>query len=128
MLTAAALMCLSLNIHHEARGEPVMGQVAVAMVTINRANQRSDRDICKVVYAPHQFSWTTDIPKMGRNIPKGFSWKTSQAIAKMSLKLNPADFGLEDITYFHNTSVNPSWNKGMILVGKHGNHLFWKER
>jgi len=47
MITAAALLCLSLNVHNEARGEPVLGQVAVAMVTINRANQRSDADICE---------------------------------------------------------------------------------
>ena len=28
--------CLALNIYHEARGEPIVGQEAVAYVTINR--------------------------------------------------------------------------------------------
>lgn len=32
-----AVLCLALNVFHEARGEPETGQWAVAQVTINRA-------------------------------------------------------------------------------------------
>ena len=38
MLAQGALLCLALNIYHEARGEPLKGQIAVASVTMNRAN------------------------------------------------------------------------------------------
>ena len=32
------LGCLAMNIYHEARGEPEMGKLAVAAVTMNRVN------------------------------------------------------------------------------------------
>jgi N-acetylmuramoyl-L-alanine amidase len=52
-----ALLCLALNVYHEARGETVEGQVAVAMVTMNRAGWDT-RNVCPTVYKPRQFSWT----------------------------------------------------------------------
>ena len=36
----ADLMCLARNIYHEARGEPITGQYAVAEVTMNRVASR----------------------------------------------------------------------------------------
>lgn len=56
MLTEA-LLCLAANVYHEARGEPYEGMVAVAEVTLRRAEQ-SGSDVCSVVYKPWQFSWT----------------------------------------------------------------------
>ena len=53
--------CLALNIYHEARGERVEGQIAVAHVTMNRVNhEKWPSTICEVVYQPKQFSWTHD--------------------------------------------------------------------
>lgn len=60
------LECLARNIYHEAGGEPFEGKVAVAQVTINRAESGDfPNDICKVVYQKNivyekvlcQFSW-----------------------------------------------------------------------
>ena len=50
-----ALMCLALTIYYEARGEPTIGQYAVAEVVLNRAEKR-DLSVCDVVYQPGQFS------------------------------------------------------------------------
>lgn len=60
-LTAAAISCLALNIYHEARDQPIKGQVAVAFVTFNRvlSNKYPD-DVCDVVWQNKQFSWTHD--------------------------------------------------------------------
>ena len=45
------LNCLARNIYHEAGGEPFEGKVAVAQVTINRAESGDfPSDICQVVY------------------------------------------------------------------------------
>ena len=45
------LECLARNIYFEAGGEPFEGKVAVAQVTINRANSgQFPNDICRVVY------------------------------------------------------------------------------
>lgn len=57
MILKAAVICLALNIYHEARGEPHNGQLAVAHVTINRA-KKNKTTICKEVYRKNQFSWT----------------------------------------------------------------------
>jgi N-acetylmuramoyl-L-alanine amidase len=56
-MITSALLCLTLNIFHESRSESQETQEAVAMVTMNRAN-RNPGNICRVVYAPHMFSWT----------------------------------------------------------------------
>jgi len=35
-MITAGLMCLALNVYHEARSEPMVGQYAVANVVLNR--------------------------------------------------------------------------------------------
>ncbi|NIO43392.1 MAG: hypothetical protein GTO41_26515, partial [Burkholderiales bacterium] len=48
---AQELNCLALNVYHEARGEPMAGQYAVAEVTMNRvASRRYPNTVCKVVF------------------------------------------------------------------------------
>ena len=45
------LDCLAKNIYHEAASEPFEGKVAVAQVTMNRAESgKFPRDVCGVVY------------------------------------------------------------------------------
>lgn len=56
-MIASTLLCLTLNIFHESRGETIEAQEAVAAVTINRARKYS-KSICKVVHQPAAFSWT----------------------------------------------------------------------
>jgi N-acetylmuramoyl-L-alanine amidase len=51
------LLWLTLNVYHEARSEPQIAQMAVALVTLNRASDQQ-RHISTVVQQPHQFSWT----------------------------------------------------------------------
>jgi spore germination cell wall hydrolase CwlJ-like protein len=58
-MIAESLLCLALNIFHEARSEPLESQVAVAAVTINRLKDKDHpSSICEVVYEPKAFSWT----------------------------------------------------------------------
>ena len=40
MLLQSALICLAMNIYHEARSEPIAGRVAVAEVTLNRVESK----------------------------------------------------------------------------------------
>ena len=52
--------CMAQNIYHEARGETLAGQLAVANVTMNRVHSGIFPDsVCKVVYQRGQFSWTS---------------------------------------------------------------------
>ena len=69
---AEALVCLALNVYHEARDQPFIGQVAVAQVVMNRV--RDDRypdDVCDVVMQGPTYSWKPDFPVRHRC---QFSW------------------------------------------------------
>src|SRR5690606_12076272 len=63
MLIATALSCLALNVFHESRGEPLMGQYAVALVTVNRA-RRDEEQVCEETFKSKQFSWTSQVRKV----------------------------------------------------------------
>ena len=59
----AALVCLALNIYHEARDQPFIGQVAVAQVVMNRVDDpRYPDTVCEVVEQGPTYSWTDDFP------------------------------------------------------------------
>jgi N-acetylmuramoyl-L-alanine amidase len=54
----AATLCLSSVIHHEAKGEQLEGQIAVANVVMNRVKSGKFPDtVCGVVKQRGQFSW-----------------------------------------------------------------------
>ena len=54
--------CMTANIYHEARGESLKGQYAVAHVVMNRVHhEQFPNSVCEVVFQPKQFSWTHTI-------------------------------------------------------------------
>ena len=72
-LFANALMCMALNIYHEARNESTAGQLAVGQVVMNRVyDDRFPDTVCGVVsrafigkayqHVRWQFSWYRDGP------------------------------------------------------------------
>lgn len=111
------LDCLAANVYHEARGEPKLGQLAVAKVTLNRAK---DGDYCKTVFEPYQFSWTI----------KNKNLKYDLNSYKIALQAEEATHVLSDFsaTHFHTTKVNPVWAKSLKRLRKIGNHIFYEER
>jgi len=112
-----------MNIYHEARGERMEGQMAVAHVTLNRvAHDNWPETICDVVYEPKQFSWTHMIKD---HTPKEIkAWKNATVIARDVMIGNT-----EDPTYgavfYHANWVNPEWAKQMTLSKVIGSHLFY---
>ena len=139
---AEQLECLAKNIYFEARNEPYAGQLAVALVTLNRVQDRKfPSTICKVVYqgshfaSGHpkrdlcQFSWYCDgQPDTVTNLR---AWATSQRIANTALssfnimKRNGLDF-TEDAKYYHTFAVSPRWSKVYPKVGRIGDHIFYR--
>lgn len=122
MILHAALLCLALNIHFEARGEPIDGQLAVAHVTINRAEE-NHTSICHEVFKKNQFSWT----RYRYSIPKGPSWEHSKIVAKLALKSTDS---VKGATYFFNPK---KCHPGAIVKGKKrvtriGNHVFYANK
>lgn len=124
IVTAKAqdIECLAKNIYHEARGEPFHGQVAVALVTVNRvASGLFQNTVCKVVYAHRQFSWTLDKNKRVRD-SKAWASAVEVATAVLSRKIHQPDF---TAVYFHTRQVQPKWAKTKTITARIGNHIFY---
>lgn len=114
------LDCLTKNIYYEAGIEDRTGKYAVATVTVNRMiTGRWGGDLCKVVYAPKQFSWTSN-----KRLPKPYTdlWAESHQIARDVL--NGARIrGLADSLFYHATYIKqPKWaddNEYVVTIGRH---------
>ena len=141
--------CLAKNIYFEARDQPTKGQIAVALVTINRVNsKRFPNTICRVIHQANryksgklkrnmcQFSWycdgASDIPR------ERLAWKISLLIARAMLKQpgvhitqDGEPWVIEDFLngakHYHRIDVNPYWNRKMLKVVTIGDHIFWKD-
>lgn len=118
----AELYCLARNIYHEARGEPVEGQIAVAHVTLNRVRSKHFQNtVCEVVYAYKQFSWTLDKTKRVQDTQ---AWEASLKIARGVLDNTIARPHFQAL-YFHTKQVRPYWKRGKRVVAVIGNHIFY---
>lgn len=120
MIPEAALLCLALNVYHEARGEPVEGQVAVALVTLNRA-QRDPRRVCAEVFRPYQFSWTL----APRPVTEARAWAKAQQVARAAWTLQDFTGGA---THFHADYILPAWARTKERVGRWGRHIFYRRK
>ena len=126
-----ALMCLSLNVYHEARGETDRAQLAVAMATLNRA-KTTGQDLCDVVLEPGQFSWTTtgirradfgwSVTSKGRPVEKK-AWLVAQYTARLAM-VTP-DF-TDGSTHYHEANLHPAWADQNRFVGQWGAHRFYR--
>lgn len=120
LLDDKVVTCLAKNIYHEARGESAKGQLAVALVTLNRVNHTNFPDsVCDVVYAKHQFSWT----KKRLKIVDSAAWIKAKEIAYKAISEYEVLKQFK-ATHFHHVSINPGWN--LKRVSKIGNHVFYK--
>jgi len=125
------LNCLARNIYHEAGGEPFEGKVAVAQVTINRAESGDfPSDICQVVYQKNivyekvlcQFSWYCSSASINKPM-NGPVYTESMEVAKKVLLEGFRLPSIKNALYFHGDYVNPKWGKQP--VAKIGRHIFY---
>lgn len=130
LLTTPAL-CLALNIYHEARGEPIYGQLAVAEVTMNRVDSpKFPNDICAVIQQSNangcQFSWWCD-GKSDRPTDKE-AWRQSQIVANAYLAHGNYIDLVGDATFYHADYVKPYWADKFSKVKKVGRHVFYRSQ
>lgn len=133
VLTTAAL-CLAMNIYHEARGEPLTGQHAVAQVTMNRA-RRDPANLCAVVFEKKQFSWANALTASSGDarlliarglIPKaGKEWELAKNIAMFTVAGSVEDF-THGAMFYHTKKVHPFWAQYFELVATIGQHKFYR--
>jgi hypothetical protein len=115
--------CLARAVYHEARGEPLEGQLAVANVVLNRAaSGRYPRTWCEVVRQPWQFSFVRrgHIP----GAPRNEAWRKAVAIASIASQRFAQGLGSE-VLWYHADYVAPSWGKRLTRVTKIGAHIFY---
>ena len=112
--------CIASAIHHEARGEPMKGKIAIAEVILARVKSKKFAATpCAVVAQRGQFSFVR-----GGRIPsvplKSLEEMRTIARQVMSGQLRTRVRGA---LYFHAKRIRPSW--GTQLAGRIGNHVFY---
>ena len=137
-MIAEAIMCLALNVYHEARDQPFIGQVAVAQVVMNRVyDDRYPDHPCEVVFHGPTYSWKPDFPVRHRC---QFSWYCDGKSDKVydedayrqaltiahGVYYDDLDDFVEGATHYHATYVLPEWAESKTPVVQIGQHMFYR--
>jgi spore germination cell wall hydrolase CwlJ-like protein len=115
--------CLAGAVYFEAKGEPLIGQLSVADVIINRARSgRFPASLCGVVKQRGQFSFVRGgrIPAIARS---SAAWRTAVGVARVALQ-DLADSPAPKALFFHARRVSPGWK--LTRVATVGNHIFYR--
>jgi hypothetical protein len=120
--------CLASAIYHEARGETIRGQFAVAEVILNRTdNPNYPTTVCRVVHQGGkrgcQFSFTCD-GKSDR-VSERKAWERAGKIARLALDGAPRLL-TNGAIYFHTVRVRPRWMHRFDRTAAIGSHLFYR--
>lgn len=136
------LLCLAKNIYYEAGLETREGMIAVAQVTLNRAeddkfpktvcgvvNQKTQVTVVKenkpAVRTVCQFSWVCNPPAPVKFVSD--RWHASLAVAEevMYNGLRLDNEVMAEALYFHNTHAHPNW--GLERIARIGGHVFYSD-
>ena len=134
------LLCLAKNIYYEAGLESRDGMIAVAQVTLNRAeDDKFPKTVCGVVNQKTQvavikenkpavktvcqFSWVCNPPAPVKFVSD--RWQESLAVAEevMYQGLRLDNEVMAEALYFHNTQTHPNW--GLMRIARIGGHVFY---
>ena len=145
--------CLTKNIYFEAKNQSIAGQIAVALVVLNRVkDKRFPNTICAVIYeGPTYESWKTrqlpDLPKESRKYyPRRdrcqFSWycdgKSDEvpeydqvAWQYAFMVASGVYYGqvwdlVDGATHYHATYVRPEWASTKTKTIQIGDHIFYR--
>lgn len=126
---SADFNCLATAIYHEARGEGIKGQAAVAEVILNRAESGLyPATVCGVVNQRGnggcQFSYVCD----GRSdaVADRAAFAVSERIAAAMLAGAPRLL-TDGATHFHTVAVSPVWSRQFARTAAIGYHLFYRQ-
>lgn len=122
----AQVNCLTQAVYHEARGESVLGQQAVAWVVVNRANSdRFPNSMCEVISQVDpvkQFSWYGDAAAP----VDAEAWAKALAVANYVYLVEPyQNDPTKGALFFHADSIKNPWPK-LKKTATIGNHVFYK--
>ncbi len=123
---------MAMNIYFEARGEPLLGKIAVGHVVLNRvADKRFPGHVCKVIRQGGekrrhrcQFSWWCD-GKSDRPRDET-AWYDAVFVAhliRLGVTIDPTKGAL----WYHAVTVRPNWASQMHREAKIGRHIFYSK-
>jgi N-acetylmuramoyl-L-alanine amidase len=119
--------CIAVAVYHEARGESLEGQLAVARVIMNRAaSGKYPASWCGTVKQPWQFSFVN--PRSGAfpyTDVNSASWRKAVAITRLAVS-NAVPSLSTDVLWYHATYVAPSWGRRLTQASKIGTHIFYR--
>ena len=123
VLLIAAAACLSLALYHEARGEPIHGQLMVARVIMNRMKSpRWPSSMCGVITQHRQFSF---YQKGNAPTPRDeVAWVKAQKLA-VEIINDPYILPPSTADHYHTPDVRPVWRKKLHRVARIGYHIFY---
>ena len=119
--------CMAVAVYHEARGESLQGQLAVARVIMNRAaSGQYPTTWCGVVKQPWQFSFVN--PRTGQypSIDEGSAaWRKALGITRLAMA-NAVPILSNDVLWYHANYVAPGWGRRLTRVSQIGAHIFYR--
>ena len=138
-MIAEMLMCLALNVYHESKNQSLIGQYAVAQVTLNRVkDERFPNNICDVVKEGLTYKWNPDIPIRNKcqfswycdgkhDIPTDSeTWLSSHILAFRLLNYDDMDITEGSLWYHANYIDKPYWSAELTPTVIINNHIFYK--
>ena len=139
MILETALMCMALNMYHEAKNQSMLGQIAVGQVVMNRVeDNRFPDNVCDVVTEAvtykgtnkpvlHkcQFSWWCDGQKDEPDFDSKELWKALEYASIVFSGTIMLDV-TEGATHYHATYVRPSWAKTKTKTTRIDRHIFYR--
>jgi len=117
--------CIAVAVYHEARGETLEGQLAVAKVIMNRASSgRYPTSWCGVVKQPWQFSFVRQgrFPSVDQD---SMAWRKALGVTRLAVA-NAVQSVPADCLWYHADYVAPSWGRRLTRVDKIGAHIFYR--
>jgi len=127
-----AILFLAMNIYHEARGEPIHAQIAVAEVTINRVKSPNYPNTIKGVVTQTgggscAFSWWCDGYADEPEDKK--AWARSVFLADFMLDEGEYVSVIGDkALFYHNLNVTPYWLTDVVELQQIGKHKFYRKK
>jgi spore germination cell wall hydrolase CwlJ-like protein len=122
---------LAIAIYFEARGEPSIGQKAVAQVIVNRVEDDAyPESVCGVVFQNRnrrnacQFSFACDGIPDKTNDSK--AWRKATAIASQTLSGKNPVMKQARATHYHASNIRPRWASSLKRVQTIGRHVFYQ--
>ena len=124
--TQRDILCLAYSIFRESGTLNTAAQYAVGQIHINRLETGVwGSQLCQVVFAPAQFSWTLS--------PIRTVWSQQQMVSAKQIAINLVQgvrvrsLDSQSILHYHANYVRPRWGNKNNIVAVAGPHIFYRD-